>query len=94
MKMPDGFRPGQILSHYCIVDLIGSGGMGDIYLAEDQTLKRNVALKLLRYQSDKDRGAEFDFRLEAQAAAGLNHPNIITIYEIFDYSGYPVIAME
>jgi len=92
--MPIEFYPGQQFSRYHIIELIGSGGMSDVYLAEDQQLKRNVALKLLHCQYNAERGTEFDFKHEAQATASLNHPNIVTIYEIFEYSGYPVIAME
>jgi len=92
--MPYGFHPGQQVSHYRVKRLIGSGGMSDVYLAEDQQLQRDVALKILHCQHDGEGDGKFDFRHEAQAAASLNHPNIVTIYEILEYSGYPVIAME
>ncbi|UCC81086.1 MAG: protein kinase [Candidatus Zixiibacteriota bacterium] len=68
--------------------------MSEVYLAEDQRLKRDVALKLIHYKFNSNGRAEFDIRHEAQAAASLNHPNIVTIYEIFEYSRSPVIAME
>ncbi len=88
------FQTGHQISHYRIIELIGTGGMSEVYLAEDQELKRNVALKLLLHRSEGESDLGFDYKLEAQTAASLNHPNIVTIYEIFEYQGWPVIAME
>jgi serine/threonine protein kinase/Tfp pilus assembly protein PilF len=85
---------GDTFDHYRVIEPVGSGGTSEVYLAEDQKLKRNVALKLLLHQYNHEDSAGPDFRNEARVAASLNHPNIITIYDIFDYSGYPVIAME
>jgi serine/threonine protein kinase/tetratricopeptide (TPR) repeat protein len=85
---------GDEIAHYRVIEPVGSGGMSEVYLAEDQKLNRNVALKLLHHQYNVKDPAAPDFRHEARAAASLNHPNIITIYDIFDYSGYPIIAME
>ncbi len=85
---------GAVVGRYSILQRIGSGGMGDVYLAEDSDLGRKVALKFLPRQLMKDDKAIARFRREAQAAAGMNHPNIVTIYEVAEYEGYPFIAME
>lgn len=85
---------GTTLSHYRIVSKLGEGGMGEVYLAEDQRLHRKVALKLLPAElaSNQDRMRRFD--QEATAAAALNHPNIAHIYEIGQGDGVNYIAME
>jgi len=85
---------GTRVSHYRIVEKIGAGGMGEVYLAEDTQLKRKVALKFMpvRYQDDPDARARF--MREAQAAAVLNHQNIVTVYEIGEYNDRPFIAKE
>ncbi|OGC93681.1 MAG: hypothetical protein A2W25_06170 [candidate division Zixibacteria bacterium RBG_16_53_22] len=85
---------GLIISHYRIQGLVGHGGLGEVYLAEDLNLKRQAALKLFRLTSDSKCDPESTIEIEAQTAASLNHPNIVTIYEIFNYQGYPVISME
>jgi eukaryotic-like serine/threonine-protein kinase len=77
---------GRSLGHYQTLSLIGAGGMGRVYLAEDTRLGRKVALKLLPAAFTKDRERVRRFKQEARAASGLNHPNILTIHEIGEAS--------
>src|SRR5262245_40650281 len=86
--------PVQTIAHYRIVEPIGAGGMGAVYKAYDNKLQRVVALKLLpsEYVSQQDRRRRF-FQ-EARAASALNHPHILTIYEVGEDEGTPYIAME
>jgi len=81
------------ISHYKIVSKLGEGGMGEVYLAEDLKLKRQVALKFLPIKL-KDHTEKERFLQEAQAAAAINHPNVCVIYEIDDGQDSPFIAME
>jgi len=83
-----------IIGHYRIVEKIGAGGMGEVYLAEDTELNRRVALKFLPPHLCQDADCRARFKREAQAAAKLNHPNIVTIHEVSEFNGRPYIAME
>ena len=86
--------PGRVLGHFRILRLLGRGAMGEVYLARDVKLGRQVALKLLpiAFQSDSERVRRFE--REARAAAALNHPNIVTVYEVGEWEGQPFIATE
>ncbi|RMF60751.1 MAG: hypothetical protein D6743_14540 [Calditrichaeota bacterium] len=85
---------GKAILHYKILEKLGEGGMGDVYKAQDTRLKREVAIKFLPRQiaaSDEERER---FKIEAQAAAALNHPNIATIFAIEEYDDEIFIVME
>jgi serine/threonine-protein kinase len=79
---------------YKVVGRLGAGGMADVFLAEDQQLGRKLALKLLHARFAEDEGFVERFRREAQAAAGLQHPNVVGVYDRGAYDGTYYIAME
>jgi eukaryotic-like serine/threonine-protein kinase len=85
---------GRKIGAYDILSLIGAGGMGEVYLARDARLDRQIALKLLPAQFTADPAQVQRFEREARAASALNHPNIITIYEIGQEDGMHFIATE
>jgi serine/threonine protein kinase/Tfp pilus assembly protein PilF len=84
----------RTIARYRVGRLIGAGGMGEVYLAEDETLNRKVALKLLPARFTRDEERVRRFQREARAASALNHPNIITIYEIGHADSVHYIATE
>jgi formylglycine-generating enzyme required for sulfatase activity/dienelactone hydrolase len=85
---------GRTIGHYEIVEKIGEGGMGAVYRARDIRLDRSVALKMLPGDSVANAERKRRFALEARAASALNHPNIVTIYDIDAADGVDFIAME
>lgn len=85
---------GTIFAHYRIIKKIGSGGMGEVYLAEDTKLDRKVAIKFLNEEFSRDSEELKRFIQEAKAASALNHPHILTVYEIGESEGKNYIATE
>ena len=85
---------GQVIGPYKILGPLGAGGMGEVYLAQDARLGRRVALKLLPACFTRDEAKVRRFEQEARAASALNHPNIITIYEIGQAEGIHFIVGE
>lgn len=85
---------GRVIGHYRIVEQIGAGAMGEVYRARDERLGRDVALKLIRPASSKNADHLRRFELEARAAAALNHPNIVAVYDVGQEDGFPYIVCE
>ncbi len=83
-----------INSRYDIKMLIGDGGMANVYLAYDRTLKRHVAIKMLRYELSKDERFIKRFKRESAQVINLDHPNIVHVYTVGDYKQQPFIVME
>ncbi len=92
--MNDTLADNSIISHYRIVRGIGAGGMGEVYLAEDTELERQIALKVLLAEVADDEDRVRRFVQEAKAASALNHPNILTVYEIGSFENSRFIATE
>ena len=85
---------GTVINHYRIIEKIGAGGMGEVFLAEDTELNRKVALKFLSSHLCQNADCRTRFKREAQAAAKLDHPNIVTVHEVGEFKGRPFFAMQ
>jgi eukaryotic-like serine/threonine-protein kinase len=90
--MPLG--PNQVIDHYEILSTLGSGGMGEVYRARDTRLNRDVAIKVLPGLSSTDPDRLRRFEQEARAAAALNHPNILAVYQMGNFEGAPYLVSE
>ena len=88
------FEPGQAISHYRLIEKIGSGGMGVVWSAHDTKLKRDVAIKILPPGLTSDNERKLRVQREAETAAGVTHPNIAVIHEVGDHEGTPYLVME
>ena len=93
-KLKVGRLTGKTVSHYRVLDIIGGGGMGLVYRAEDLKLGRAVALKFLPEEVGDDPRARERFEREAHAVSALDHPNICAVHEFDEYEGHPFIAMQ
>ena len=88
-------KPGMILcDRYEILEVVGAGGMSIVYKARCHRLNRNVAIKVLKPEFANDKSFVTKFRIEAQASAGLSHPNIVNVYDVYDDEGIYFIVME
>ena len=92
--MSKELEPNTTLSHYHIISKIGAGGMGEVYLAQDTKLDRKVAIKFLHKEFSQNEDKLNRFIQEAKAASALNHPNILTVYEIDEVDGRNYISTE
>src|SRR4029079_13218806 len=89
-----GFQAGEKIGSYEIVGPIGAGGMGEVYRARDPRLKRDVAIKVLPASFSQDADRLRRVEQEAEAAGGLNHPNITAVYDLGSHEGSPYIVTE
>ncbi|MCX6836165.1 MAG: serine/threonine-protein kinase, partial [candidate division Zixibacteria bacterium] len=85
---------GTMVSHYRIIEKIGAGGMGEVYLAEDTKLDRKVALKFLPLSQCADTECRERFTREAQSSAKLDHPNIVSVFEVGEFQERPFFSMQ
>ena len=88
-------KPGMFISErYEIIEKVGSGGMADVYRAKCHRLNRYVGIKILKPEFSADKNLVTKFRAEAQSAAGLSHPNIVSVYDVGDDGDLHYIVME
>ena len=87
-------QPGEMVDHFKVMEIIGRGGMGEVYLARDTELGRRVALKMILPKRLGSRRAKERFLFEARATARFAHPNIVTIYAVGEHRGCPYMALE
>ena len=88
-------NPGTMLSgRYEIIEMVGAGGMSEVYKAKCHVLNRFVAIKVLKPEFSSDVNFVTKFRIEAQSAAGLSHPNIVNVYDVGEDNGVYYIVME
>ena len=92
--MGEGIEIGSSIGHYRIISKIGAGGMGEVYKAHDSRLDREVAIKVLPSEMSSDEDRLRRFEQEAKATSALNHPNILTVYDIGEHDGSPFIVAE
>src|SRR5437764_15001365 len=85
---------GRVVGEFTIIRRIGRGGMGQVFLAEQQSLKRHVAIKILKPELAANEKARKRFQTEAEAVAKLTHPNIVQVYAIGQHEGVPYMALE
>src|SRR5690242_13651359 len=85
---------GQTIGHYRVLERLGAGGMGEVYRAQDVLLRRDVAIKVLPAFSSSDPERLRRFEQEAMAAAALNHPNILAVFEFGNHVGVPYLVSE
>jgi len=88
------FMIGKTISHYRIIEKLGAGGMGEVYRARDERLGRDVAIKLLSPELAADLEQRRRFEQEVRAAAALNHPGILAVYDVGDHAGRPYLVAE
>ncbi|MDD7983421.1 protein kinase [Lentisphaera marina] len=94
LKVPKAFEPGYIIGDFCVSEHIGSGRMGEVYKAYQETLVRDVALKVLDNDMAEHSEHILEFFKEARVAARLNHPNIVQAYSVNEESGYYYLVVE
>lgn len=94
MGAPMSLEPGTRLSQYEILAPLGAGSMGEVYRARDTRLERDVAIKILPQLVSADPQRQHRFEVEAKAAAALNHPNILAVYQMGTYAGVPYMVSE
>src|SRR5262249_43784148 len=93
-RMIESLVPDTAISHYRVLSKLGAGGMGEVWRARDTRLNREVAIKSLPASFSNDAERLRRFKQEALATSALNHPNILTIYDIGDHDGTPYIVAE